>query len=101
MLAKIYSNALMTSLNSRRSTESNSNPEYKAYTSSDNSTGRSSNNKKPVFTSFAPSSGPGTTTAGSNTVVHISTDRARDDDGYYWEDGDVKAKGVSDFHVYR
>ncbi|KAI0687621.1 hypothetical protein BC835DRAFT_1522769 [Cytidiella melzeri] len=98
MLAKIYYNALMTSLNSRRSGERQTDPEYAGVTSSqlsstfqigsNNPLSKASNGKQNhnVFRSFTTSAGSGiasgTTTMGDSTVVHISTEREVDADSY-------------------
>ncbi|KAI0799564.1 hypothetical protein BC629DRAFT_182469 [Irpex lacteus] len=93
MLAKVYSNALMTSLNSRGVTDRRPDLEpggavsqqYSQYSSYSDRPGRRTMERQDPLKSFA--SNGGVVTNGPPTVVHISTDR---EVAFNYEDDDVK-----------
>ncbi|KAI0683734.1 hypothetical protein BC835DRAFT_1423012 [Cytidiella melzeri] len=86
MLAKIYYNALMTSLNSRRTEERLTDTNAISSTTSSTFQTKRTGKHNP-FSSFTTSGG---TTMGDSTVVHISTDQEVDDT----YSTDLKTKGV-------
>ncbi|KAI0085558.1 hypothetical protein BDY19DRAFT_441045 [Irpex rosettiformis] len=97
MLAKVYSNALMTSLNSRTISDraradlepgGAASQQYSQYSSYSNPPGRRTMERQDPLRSFTTT---GAVTNGPPTVVHISTDREVE---YNYDEDDMKSNVV-------